>query len=246
MFILQMGKPRPGSPEVLEPCWAIPPSSWGRPGVTGASVGTHPPTGLTLSSWEGEAVLPAAVGERALTQHADHLGVLQHGGPTGGLHRHPHVPRVHKPRRHRVLQGQAGLWAQVGVRNGPESWPHGSSAESAGGAWAGTPHSRDAWTQELRSSDTSLPGPPVLQRRRDALCRRPRVAARLGVPVTFLPHPKLSWAVAPSRLDPRARLSTHPMGWGTHIDHGVRTMASGPADGETEAPGGTATLQELS
>lgn len=139
MFILQMGKPRPGSPEVLEPCWAIPPSSRGRPGVTGASVGTRPPTGLTLSSWEGEAVLPAAVGERALTQHADHLGVLQHGGPTGGLHRHPHVPRVHKPRRHRVLQGQAGLWAQVGVRNGPESWPHGSSAESAGGAWTGTP-----------------------------------------------------------------------------------------------------------
>lgn len=30
-------------------------------------LGGYPPTGLTLSSWEEEAVLPAAVGERALT-----------------------------------------------------------------------------------------------------------------------------------------------------------------------------------
>lgn len=30
-------------------------------------LGGYPPSGLTLSSWEEEAVLPAAVGERALT-----------------------------------------------------------------------------------------------------------------------------------------------------------------------------------
>lgn len=65
---------------------------------------------------------------RGLTQHADHPGVLQHRGPAGSLHCHPHVPRVPKPRRHRVLQGEPGLRARAEVRAGLESWPRGRSA----------------------------------------------------------------------------------------------------------------------
>ena len=38
------------------------------------------------------------------------------------------------------------------------------------------------------------------------------MATRLGVPVTFLTHPKLSWAVAPSRLAPGP--GSAPTPWG--------------------------------
>ena len=98
----------------------------GLPQGDGRLGGYPPPSSPTLSSWEGEAALPATVGERARTQHADHLGVLQHGSPAGSLYRHPHVPRGPKPRRHRVLQGQAGLRAQEGSGPGRRAGPMGA------------------------------------------------------------------------------------------------------------------------
>ena len=221
-----------------------PPSSRGHSGVTGASVGNLLP-GPTLSSQEGEAALLAAVGERALTQHADHLGVLQHGGPAGSLHRHPHVPRVPKPRRHRVLQGQAGLQAQAGLRTGPESWPHRSLLRAPGGRGEVPPERHlDLRAPQHRHASPRASCPPEAPRPPVWMVSK---AQLLGwASLTFLPQPKLSWAVVPSCSDPRAWLSTHPMGWGTHVDRGVRTMTLGLADGETEAQGGTVTLQELS
>lgn len=86
----------------------------------GARWGAVPPSGYSVWTSPVRAEPPEhrCVGLRSLaggpppgglTQHADDLGVLQHGAPAGGLHGHTHVPRAREARRHPVVQGQQGL-----------------------------------------------------------------------------------------------------------------------------------------
>lgn len=109
-----------------------------------------------------------------LTQHADDLGVLQHGAPAGGLHGHTHVPRAREARRHPVVQGQQGLQGHSRVgpgrgrgRAGPAAGPlAGAAARRQGmgqrGAWGGPRRSRveadAAWTPVFQRLP---PAPPL-------------------------------------------------------------------------------------
>lgn len=130
-----------------------------------------------------------------LTQHADDLGVLQHGAPAGGLHGHTHVPRAREARRHPVVQGQQGLQGHSrvgpgrwpGLRRDAREWGSGGRGEDPGGAGS-------RLTQHGHQSSSGCPQP--------LLCgwSRRRTWPRAGPP-PIVPAP---WR--------RGSLSTQPVG----------------------------------
>lgn len=86
-----------------------------------------------------------------LTQHADDLGVLQHGAPAGGLHGHTHVPRAREARRHPVVQGQQGL--QGHSRVGPGRAGAGGELAPRPGRWPGLRRDAREWGSGGRGED---------------------------------------------------------------------------------------------
>lgn len=175
----------------------------------------------TEVGWTETALPPGG-----LTQHADDLGGLQHGAPAGRLHRHTHVPRVHKPRRHGVIQGQQGLQTQA------ESGPSPGCAESAHPALIGT--GRDGPGRGEALGTLSLPTVPSL------LCGRLRCNRASGWASALTPTPSqlLSCGRAPSA--PRLRVvapsppSAPPSG-GWHGGRGPRSGDEGLWEGQGPA-----------